>query len=142
MTKIGTALGFSARPATPSGTVYLMCKKTAFFVLVAPAGACNEGVIRPASNAKQMSIHISWAGIVSSDDAVNERVAPGGDVEAPSFSDVTIETAHADDIAWLAATGVSKGWDVAGGGREFRPYADVARADMAAFLHRLDGLRA
>ena len=58
-----------------------------------------------------------------------------------SFRDVTARTAHADDISWLAATGVSKGWDVAGGKKEFRPLAYVARADMAAFLHRLDGLR-
>jgi hypothetical protein len=35
---------------------------------------------------------------------------------------------------------MSKGWDVADGRKEFRPYAFVARADMAAFLHRLDGL--
>lgn len=52
------------------------------------------------------------------------------------FVDVTDKTPHADDIRWLAAAGVSAGWSTASGA-EFRPYADVARADMAAFLHRL-----
>ncbi len=61
--------------------------------------------------------------------------------EGAAFVDVDADTAHADDIAWLAAMDVSKGWDVDGGAKEFRPYANVARADMAAFLHRLDGLR-
>ena len=73
------------------------------------------------------------------------RLAQRAGVKDPTrgeivFSDVTNRTAHAEDISWLAATGVSKGWDVAGGRKEFRPYAFVARADMAAFLHRLDGL--
>ena len=59
------------------------------------------------------------------------------DVAGAAFIDVDENTAHAEDIAWLAMTGVSKGWDV-DGGKEFRPYASIARADMAAFLHRLD----
>lgn len=57
-----------------------------------------------------------------------------------SFKDVTAETAHTEDIAWLAATGISKGWAVSGG-YEFRPYSNIARADMAAFLHRLNEMR-
>jgi|GEM_PF-2355049 len=55
------------------------------------------------------------------------------------FLDVTPKTAHYDDILWLAESGISKGWDVAGG-KEFRPYANVARADMAAFLQRMDAM--
>ena len=54
------------------------------------------------------------------------------------FADVTADTPHAEDIAWLAATGVSEGWRLPGGGREFRGMSDVARGDMAAFLHRMD----
>lgn len=57
-----------------------------------------------------------------------------------AFSDVTVATAHAEDIAWLAASGVSRGWDMPDGTRQFRPLAKVARADMAAFLQRLDAL--
>lgn len=56
------------------------------------------------------------------------------------FADVTDETAHAADIRWLAASGISTGWMHDDGTAEFRPYHSVARADMAAFIHRLDGI--
>ena len=97
----------------------------------------KEYAVRPAMNVDLASAHLSWAGTVSSDGSVNERAVPGGDVEAPSFSDVTGELAHEEDIAWLASTGISKGWDNGDGTASFRPYVNVARADMAAFLFRL-----
>ena len=50
-----------------------------------------------------------------------------------SFSDVNSATPHAEDILWLAHTGVSTGFSDG----TFRPYATIARCDMAAFLHRL-----
>ena len=52
------------------------------------------------------------------------------------FSDVTSETPHSAEILWLASTGVSEGWLESDGTRTFRPFFSVARADMAAFLHR------
>lgn len=69
---------------------------------------------------------------------VEEGWRPAG---SASFSDVTTATAHFDEVMWLAESGISKGWDAAGGKKEFRPLANVARADMAAFLHRLDGYK-
>ena len=59
------------------------------------------------------------------------------DSSVASFSDVGPDVAHAADIAWLAQNGISEGWTMPDGSREFRPYAVVARADMAAFLFRL-----
>ena len=60
--------------------------------------------------------------------------------QEPSFSDVVAgETPHAEHIAWLAASGVSKGWENGDGTHSFRPYTEVARCDMAAFLYRLAG---
>ncbi len=60
--------------------------------------------------------------------------------QAPAFSDVVAgETPHAEHIAWLAASGVSKGWGNGDGTYSFRPYAEVARCDMAAFLYRMAG---
>ncbi len=56
------------------------------------------------------------------------------------FDDVSEDTAHADDITWLAGTGVSEGWKNDDGTREFRPASQIARADMAAFLYRLANL--
>ena len=49
------------------------------------------------------------------------------------FSDVSSSVAHAADILWLAHSGISTGF----GNGTFRPYASVARCDMAAFLRRL-----
>lgn len=54
------------------------------------------------------------------------------------FSDVTASTPHVFDINWLFAEGISAGWDT-GMGLEYRPYTEVARCDMAAFLYRLAG---
>ena len=58
-----------------------------------------------------------------------------------AFRDVNEKTPHADDILWLAHAGISTGWAVRGG-KEFRGMNSVVRQDMAAFLHRLDGLLA
>ncbi|KAB8288598.1 internalin [Bifidobacterium ramosum] len=54
-----------------------------------------------------------------------------------SFRDVTSKTAHADDIDWLARTGVTEGWTEKDGSRTFRGMTSVKRQDMAAFLHRM-----
>ena len=54
-----------------------------------------------------------------------------------TFTDVDTTTAHAEDVLWLAHSGISEGWDVGNGQKEFRPYIDVARCDMAAFIRRL-----
>ena len=55
-----------------------------------------------------------------------------------SFSDVDASTPHAKEVWWLASTGVSEGWKEDDGTRTFRPYDEIARCDMAAFLHRMD----
>ncbi len=57
----------------------------------------------------------------------------------PGFDDVDGGTPHRDDVLWLASSGISTGWDNGDGARDFRPYAAVTRADMAAFLYRLAG---
>ena len=54
-----------------------------------------------------------------------------------AFSDVNGSTPHYKEVLWLASAGISEGWDVGDGKREFRPYESIARSDMAAFLHRL-----
>ncbi|WP_284327302.1 SH3 domain-containing protein [Demequina litorisediminis] len=45
----------------------------------------------------------------------------------------------AKEIAWLASTGVTRGWTLANGTREYRPLDTVARDAMAAFLYRYAG---
>ena len=56
-----------------------------------------------------------------------------------AFSDVDEGTPHYKEVLWLASAGISEGWDAGGGARVFRPYDEIARIDMAAFLHRLAG---
>ena len=63
------------------------------------------------------------------------------ETSAKLFSDVSATDAdnHHDEIWWLASNGITEGWP-AGDTREFRGLQNVARCDMAAFLHRLDSL--
>ena len=56
------------------------------------------------------------------------------------FSDVDAKTPHAVEVWWLASTGISMGWTESDGTHTFRPYNEIARCDMAAFLHRLKEL--
>ena len=61
--------------------------------------------------------------------------APGSDL----FGDVPPGTQFYDEIMWLANEGVTTGWVLDNGDREFRPVQPVARDAMAAFLYRLAG---
>ncbi|WP_430868874.1 S-layer homology domain-containing protein [Demequina aurantiaca] len=45
----------------------------------------------------------------------------------------------ATEINWLANNGVSTGWKMPSGSREYRPYSSVSRDAMAAFLYRFAG---
>lgn len=54
------------------------------------------------------------------------------------FTDISTDHVFYKEIAWLASTGVSKGWQV-GSGWEYRPGAAVTRDVMAAFLYRFAG---
>ena len=62
--------------------------------------------------------------------------SPSYTVSGSPFIDCSEKTPHYKEVCWLASTGVSAGWDVSGG-KEFRSYTKVARADMAAFLRRM-----
>ena len=64
---------------------------------------------------------------------------PEFDAKGVSFTDVDESTPHYRAILWLAAEGVSTGWEAADGTAEFRPYAEISRCDMAAFLYRMAG---
>ena len=56
-----------------------------------------------------------------------------------TFRDVPVGSQFYKEIEWLASKGISTGWDVGGGVREYRPLAPIARDAMAAFLYRLAG---
>lgn len=42
------------------------------------------------------------------------------------------------EILWLASRGISTGWDVGHGCYEYRPYQNVTRSEMAAFIFRME----
>ena len=54
-----------------------------------------------------------------------------------TFRDVSGSTPHAEDVLWLAHTGISTGWKESDGSRTYRGMDSVKRQDMAAFMHRL-----
>ena len=58
---------------------------------------------------------------------------------AGGFADVDAYTPHLEDVLWLAAKGISTGYDEWDGTRTFRGMVPVYRQDMAAFLYRLAG---
>lgn len=62
-------------------------------------------------------------------------IAPREALANPPFSDVDSSTAHQEDIIWMHEEGYATGFD----DDTFRPYAEIARCDMAAFLYRMAG---
>ena len=62
--------------------------------------------------------------------------SPAGPFPAPGFSDVSGSHPFALQIAWMADTGVSTGYDDS----TFRPSAPVSRQAMSAFMFRFSAL--
>lgn len=56
------------------------------------------------------------------------------------FVDVPTNNPFYAEITWLAQNGISTGWETSGGKKEFRPFANITRDAMAAFLFRTDAL--
>lgn len=54
------------------------------------------------------------------------------------FVDVRTDNPFYMEISWLAAQGISTGWDGAKGTKTFRPTQPVKRDAMAAFMYRFD----
>ncbi|MFN3865221.1 MAG: S-layer homology domain-containing protein [Demequina sp.] len=72
-------------------------------------------------------------------------VGPTSATERIAFADVSSRvgdrsySAFTTEISWLAAIGVSEGWQLSNGTREYRPRASITRDAMAAFLYRFAG---
>lgn len=99
-----------------------------------------DGTYRPLSRIKRDAIA-----------AMLYRMAPKGrfsfkPMATSAFADVSASDIFAKEIAWLGASGISRGWvqdenmDFADWTYEFRPLADATRADAAAFLVRWNAL--
>ena len=134
----GDGLGSVSLSATAEGAGDVVCPATATrgdYVTaraIADEGGSFEGWYE---GGELVSGDAEYKFHVQSDRALVARFA-----EAPVvFSDVNDATPHAVDIYWLATTGISKGWSMPDGTREFRGMSPVVRQDMAAFLYRLAG---
>ena len=57
------------------------------------------------------------------------------DKDITKFNDISYSTPHVKEICWLVNTGITTGFEDG----TFRPYASIARCDMAAFLYRFIG---
>jgi hypothetical protein len=70
--------------------------------------------------------------------------SPSPSPSEPPFGDVSgdptspIYSAFADEIAWVSEQGIATGYD-SPSGSEYRPFGNVTRDAMAAFLYRLAG---
>ncbi|MFW7413423.1 glycoside hydrolase family 9 protein [Demequina sp. SO4-18] len=85
-----------------------------------------DGTFRPFNNATRDAIAaflFRWQD--------GEPVEPGDDLP----SDVTESLEHYEDIVWLLESGYAQGWDDG----SFRPFSNVTRDAMAAFLFRIMG---
>lgn len=91
---------------------------------------------RPYENVKRADMAAFLYRLGESMGVVDSGYVPSAAAKA-RFFDVGDKTPHKKEIWWLAETGISEGWGVGGGRHEFRPYADIKRQDMAAFLFRL-----
>ncbi len=65
-----------------------------------------------------------------------EQLNAFADVDATN-PDISKRTPHYNAILWLASAGISTGWKMPDGTREFRGGNTIIRQDMAAFLRRL-----
>ncbi|WP_138444658.1 S-layer homology domain-containing protein [Sinomonas susongensis] len=54
------------------------------------------------------------------------------------FTDITPSAQFYKEITWLDAQGISTGWQMPDGTRQYRPLEPVGRDAMAAFMYRLD----
>lgn len=58
--------------------------------------------------------------------------------ESP-FTDINPGDQFFDEVAWLAYNGITTGWEMPDGTRQYRPLNPIARDAMAAYLYRLAG---
>lgn len=69
--------------------------------------------------------------------AVDDLLAPPA--PEPFFDDVPVGAAFFDDIQWLAAEGITTGWEQGDGSIFFSPSDPITREAMAAFVYRFAG---
>jgi hypothetical protein len=98
--------------------------------------------INNVTTTKQSITSASGAVILASDNVAKRYWFADLRVDKPdvsTFTDVPADSLFADEIAWMAANGISTGWTEADGSKTYRPLEPVNRDAMAAFMYRLAG---
>lgn len=87
----------------------------------------TDGTYRPAENVNRDAMAAFLYRTAGSPAYTPPRVSP--------FTDVSTSNQFYKEIAWMASTGISTGWNDG----SFRPYESMNRDSMAAFLYRAAG---
>ncbi|WP_084130720.1 D-alanyl-D-alanine carboxypeptidase family protein [Demequina sp. NBRC 110055] len=98
---------------------------------VAPPRATESRVTEPADLTPADAIEPQSVGVLAATGITFTDVSSR--VGSASYSK------FATEITWLAQTGITRGWSLANGTREYRPLDTIARDAMAAFLYRYAG---
>ena len=127
-------LGLNSSNVTSSGTSFA----TPFVSAVAALCA----VANPNASWSDIKSYLTGNAVDIGDEGKDEKYG-WGQVNAyesvfeaiDQFSDIDHSTYHADDILWMRGKGITTGFSDG----TFRPYDNIARCDMAAFLYRMMG---
>ncbi|PWD51623.1 alpha/beta hydrolase [Serinibacter arcticus] len=91
---------------------------------------------RKGTDVELRALVVDSAGQETLSDPITVTVAADEPV-VTAFVDVPLGSMFYTEIAWLAEAGISTGWELPDGTREFRPVTPIARDAMAAFLFRM-----
>lgn len=94
----------------------------------------NDGTYRPYSEVSRDAVIVFIYRAMGSPKFTAPKVSP--------FSDVKTNNVFYKEITWAYSTGISTGWLMKNGTRQFRPLEPVKRDAMAAFLMRASGDKA
>ncbi len=101
----------------------------------------NDGTFRPLNDVTRADMAAFLRRLAKKYNIGDAATWTPSESDWATFSDLTRgDDYHQADILWLAHAGISQGWLVEDGTKEFRPMETVKRCDMAAFLQRLANL--
>jgi len=91
----------------------------------------SDGTYRPSNTVLRDAVIVFIYRAMGSPAFTPPKVSP--------FSDVKTNNVFYKEISWAYSTGISIGWKMRNGTRQFRPFEPVKRDAMAAFLMRASG---
>lgn len=90
----------------------------------------SDGTFRPNENIKRDAMITFMYRMAGTPAYVAPKVSP--------FTDVSTSNVFYKEIMWAYENGITEGWTMSDGTKQFRPLQPVARDAVAAFLYRYD----